>query len=422
MSLSDSIRLALTSLRANKMRSFLTLLGVIIGIASVITILTLGKSLKSSTEKSLAELGVGDLTVQVEARPEPGEEEKPSGGINYEQVEDESSRLKYSDVTDLESRFAGRISGVSIGQGLSGEGDVTVGLNSGSVELNPINADFQPMRSITTSAGRLLTEDDVTGERPVALVNQELVDKFYNGQTDKALGSEIEVETSHGFGSYRIVGVQKPKESNGFGGPARAQIYIPVTLAPQVLPDAATYQSVNVRVAPNMDQDQVRKDLQDWATERYDDNPDYRLTLGDMSKDTEELNKMLNSLSAALAAIAGLSLLVGGIGVMNIMLITVTERTREIGVRKALGATKTYIRTQFVVESMIVCLVGGIIGVIIGSIGGMIGANALDAFVLPPLGGVLLSLLFSLAIGLFFGYYPANKAAKLNPIDALRYE
>ena len=137
---------------------------------------------------------------------------------------------------------------------------------------------------------------------------------------------------------------------------------------------------------------------------------------------TESFNAVLDGISSAISAIAGISLLVGGIGVMNIMLVTVTERTREIGIRKALGATRGAIRLQFVVEAMMVCLVGGILGVLLGGGLGMLGAKLLGTFVFPPLSAVLLALGFSLAIGLFFGYYPANKAAKLDPIDALRYE
>jgi len=135
----------------------------------------------------------------------------------------------------------------------------------------------------------------------------------------------------------------------------------------------------------------------------------------DMKKELEQFSTMLSSMSIGLSAI-------GGIGVMNIMLITVTERTREIGVRKALGATRRDIRTQFVVESMIVCLIGGLVGIVLGGAFGMIGSTLLGALVFPPLGGVLVALVFSLAIGLFFGYYPANKAARLDPIEALRYE
>ena len=154
----------------------------------------------------------------------------------------------------------------------------------------------------------------------------------------------------------------------------------------------------------------------------YATNPDYKVEVSDFSEDLASLNQIFTTMSLVLAAIGGISLLVGGIGVMNIMLITVTERTREIGIRKALGARRRDIRMQFITEAVVVCLIGGLIGIAIGTAAGMAGAAAIGALVLPPLWAVIMSMLFSLSIGLFFGYYPAGKAAKLDPIEALRYE
>jgi len=167
---------------------------------------------------------------------------------------------------------------------------------------------------------------------------------------------------------------------------------------------------------------QVKQKIQDFFDQQYKDDVYYKVKVADFKQELAQVNQTLTTISLFVSAIGGISLLVGGIGVMNIMLVTVTERTREIGVRKALGATRNAIRIQFVVEAMIVGLLGGIIGVILGGAIGMIGSAMMGAFVYPPISGVLIALFFSLGIGLFFGYYPANKAAKLNPIDALRYE
>lgn len=197
---------------------------------------------------------------------------------------------------------------------------------------------------------------------------------------------------------------------------------MPYTVEPSITGSTGTWSTISVRPAEGKDLAQVKAQLQSVLTNMYQSNESFTAEIRDFSEMTESFNDILNGISAAISAIAGISLLVGGIGVMNIMLVTVTERTREIGVRKALGATRGAIRLQFVVEAMIVCLVGGLIGVVLGGVLGSIGSNLLGTFVLPPVGVVVLALGFSLAIGLFFGYYPANKAAKMDPIDALRYE
>ena len=151
-------------------------------------------------------------------------------------------------------------------------------------------------------------------------------------------------------------------------------------------------------------------------------NEDYEISTTTMTSLTESMNDMINTVSIAVSFIAGISLLVGGIGVMNIMLVSITERTREIGTRKALGAKNSSIRLQFIIESVILCLIGGILGIVVGFVLGAIAAVALGYSAAVPVTAVIVSTIFSMVIGIFFGYYPANKAAKLNPIEALRYE
>ena len=164
-------------------------------------------------------------------------------------------------------------------------------------------------------------------------------------------------------------------------------------------------------------------DIKSFFNSRYyRDNENYEITCSSMSEILDSVTEMMSTVSLAISLIAGISLLVGGIGVMNIMLVSVTERTKEIGTRKALGATNSSIRLQFIVESITLCVAGGFIGVILGLIIGNIISKVMKYSAAAPLSGIIISVLFSMAIGVFFGYYPANKAAKMNPIDALRYE
>ncbi|GAB3707917.1 ABC transporter permease [Corynebacterium nasicanis] len=417
MNLRESVGLALGSLRTNKMRSMLTLLGVIIGIASVIAIMTLGKAMQSQTMKSLEQFGVNDITLQVQSRDEVG------SGPSTRQV-DAASQLTPDMVDELGTQFRDRVDGVAIEAG-SHSGTLTRGLATGKARLSFVNDGYIAMQKNPLTAGRLLNADDITGDRAVAVISPELVDTFFNGDASSALGQDIDVEVDGQYSTFQVVGTygKSGKTSVLVGSMDEALLYAPYPAQTRVSKKPTlTFEQVRLRVAPGADAAQLSRDVQAWADRRYADNPDFHAKVQDMKKEVEQLNQTMSMMSVAISAIGGISLLVGGIGVMNIMLITVTERTREIGVRKALGATRRAIRTQFVVEAMIVCLIGGLIGVVLGGGLGMLGAQMLGAFVLPPVGAVVVSLLFALGIGLFFGYYPANKAARLDPIEALRYE
>ena len=179
---------------------------------------------------------------------------------------------------------------------------------------------------------------------------------------------------------------------------------------------------ITVQAAVGESSTEVAAEVKNYLARYYRTNENYTVTAISMDSMISSVNSMMNTLSVAISVIAGISLLVGGIGVMNIMLVSVTERTREIGTRKALGATNGNIRIQFVVESVIICLVGGAIGIVLGAVMGYVGSGLLKNAVLPGIGAIALAFGFSLAVGVFFGYYPANKAAMMDPIEALRYE
>ena len=423
MDIRESIRLAASSLNTNKLRSLLTLLGIIIGIMAVIIIMTLGRGLENQVLSGLEGVGTTTHPVVVHERPdEEAESEDPFAALSMAPPTQERDGVTLDQLDELQRSFDGRVQAVDID--VSGAGDVTYGDTTASADVNAVLAGSLDMRGMTVEYGRGITQDDVDGQRPVAVVSREFVDALFGGDERAAMGKRFDVDLDGQPAVYTVIGVLEEHKSGGMlGGPQSfAEIYIPVSSADRVGLESSWVSSFQVQSAPDEETAKFQADLQSYLDRLYRGNQDYEAEVLDLSSSLEELTGIFRIMSSVLSAIGGISLLVGGIGVMNIMLITVTERTREIGVRKALGATQNDIRLQFIVEAMMVCLIGGVIGVILGGAIGMIATASFDAFVWPPLSAVLLALVFSLATGVFFGAYPASKAAKMQPIEALRYE
>lgn len=206
------------------------------------------------------------------------------------------------------------------------------------------------------------------------------------------------------------------------GDDTRTNIYIPLKAANNFIHNEIKYPYIQIITKVGVDSNELVSKVKNFFDIYYKDNKNYEIRVFTMESMISMLTDMLSTITLAISIVAGIALIVGGIGVMNIMLVSVTERTKEIGTRKALGATNSSIRTQFIVEAMIICLIGGFIGVLLGISGGMFASNLLGYPAKPSITGIISSLVFSMSIGVFFGYYPANKAAKMNPIDALRYE
>lgn len=423
MDVRESIRLAASSLNTNKLRSLLTLLGIIIGIMAVIIIMTLGRGLENQVLSGLEGVGTTTHPVMVHERAdEEGESEDPFAALSMAPPTEERDGVTLDQLDELQRSFNGRVQAVDID--VSGAGDVTYDDTTASADVNAVLAGSLGMRGMTVEYGRGITQDDLDGQRPVAVVSREFVDALFDGDERKAMGKRFDVDVDGQPAVYTVIGVLEEHKSGGMlgGSQSFAEIYIPVSSADRVGLQSSWVSSFQVQSAPDEETATFQADLQSYLDRLYRGNQDYEAEVLDLSSSLEELTGIFRIMSSVLSAIGGISLLVGGIGVMNIMLITVTERTREIGVRKALGATQNDIRLQFIVEAMMVCLIGGIIGVILGGAIGMIATASFDAFVWPPLSAVVLALVFSLATGVFFGAYPASKAAKMQPIEALRYE
>ena len=424
-SLIENLRLAWEGVAANKMRALLTMLGIIIGIASVIGILTVGEGMSGSVTQNLGSLGANNINLYLQIK------ETPDGQLPLRMVYEPEDYIPDPMLDALSQRYPGAILGISaMNYMFDGEGRRDG--STANVSVQGVNEGFFAVEGLKLAAGRTLNQRDMDRFREVAVVSDRLVANLFGGDVQAALGQNLRVyqgtESSPGSQvlNLTIVGVyqfQVTSASNTAESKIPTTLYIPLTTAKRMNGEPDGYTSLTIATAPDVDSTAFAQTAASFLNRYYERNESFQVSSFSMQSVVESMNAIMGSISLALSVIAGISLLVGGIGVMNIMLVSVTERTREIGTRKALGATNAQIRTQFVVESMIICFIGGILGLALGTAVGYVGSKLIAKVgYLPSTTSILISVGFSLAIGLFFGYYPANKAAKMDPIEALRYE
>lgn len=401
----EGFLMAWASLVANKMRSLLTMLGIIIGVAAVIALVSIGYGVRSQIQDSISSLGSNLLMVYPGAPRTPGV--RPTA--------DSQKTLKLEDYTTIS-----HLQDIDMASPVSaGSSYVVIYTNKNwTTSVNGVNSDFQYINNWTVKSGRFITAPQVERRERVAVIGATVATNLFG--TEDPVGKDIRIKNN----PYKVIGVLESKGSGSFGNDQDDVIYIPYTTGMERLQGVDYLRMIYIKAKDGVDLDRLQTDVENILRVRHNiKNPELDdFNVRNMATIMATVEETTATMTLFLGAVAAISLVVGGIGIMNIMLVSVTERTREIGVRKALGATYRVIVMQFLIEAVVISLVGGAIGILVG-IGAskLIGALTSMKTVIS-MGPILLSFGFSMAIGLVFGLYPARKAAKLNPIDALHYE
>ncbi len=401
----EGFLMAWASLVANKMRSLLTMLGIIIGVAAVIALVSIGYGVRSQIQDSISSLGSNLLMVYPGAPRTPGV--RPTA--------DSQKTLKLEDYTTIS-----HLQDVDMASPVSaGSSYVVIYTNKNwTTSVNGVNADFQYINNWTVKSGRFITASQVERRERVAVIGNTVATNLFG--TEDPVGKDIRIKNN----PYKVIGVLESKGAGSFGNDQDDVIYIPYTTGMERLQGVNYLRMIYIKAKDGVDLNRLQTDVENILRVRHNiKNPELDdFNVRNMATIMATVEETTATMTLFLGAVAAISLIVGGIGIMNIMLVSVTERTREIGVRKALGATYRVIVMQFLIEAVVISLVGGAIGILVG-IGAskLIGALTSMKTVIS-MGPILLSFGFSMAIGLIFGLYPARKAAKLNPIDALHYE
>ena len=399
-------KIALRALANNKLRAFLTMLGIIIGVASVIAMLAIGQGSKKSIQQQISEMGSNMIMIHPGAEMRGGVRQDPSAMQtlkleNYEKLSEECTYL----------------SGIS--PNVSSSGQLVAGANNYPSSVSGVSMDYLTIRQLTVEQGEMFTENDIRTAAKVCVIGKTIVDNLFPDGSDP-IGKVIRCNQI----PFRVIGVLKSKGYNSMGMDQDDVVLAPYsTVMKRLL--AQTYLSGIFASALTEEMteeavDEITTILRREHKLKETDADDFTI------RTQQELSSMLNTttdlMTTLLACIAGISLVVGGIGIMNIMYVSVTERTREIGLRMSVGARGVDILSQFLIEAILISITGGLIGVIIGcGASFMIKAIAHWPVFIQPW-SVLLSFLVCIVTGVFFGWYPAKKAADLDPIDALRYE
>ena len=389
----QSFKLALKSIWGNKMRSFLTMLGIIIGVAAVIILVSLVNGYMGSVVESFASMGVNQINVSVT-------------NLTSRSLDVDEMYAFYEDNTDLFAQLSPNVSLSTTVKHGTDEMD--------STSVGGYSEQYLDLKEYTMEAGRNISYADIMSRQKVCVIGAFVAQELY-GSAQSALDQTIKI----GGYSFKIVGVVAQEEDDMDDGGTDDFVWLPYSVAVKMSRNAVISSYTFTSVDTDLSDDCVTA-IEDFLYETFKDDDLYRVTA--MSEMLDSLNEQIAMMSAMLGGIAGISLLVAGVGVMNIMLVSVTERTREIGLRKSLGADKGTIMRQFVIEAAVTSSLGGVVGILIGCISTTLVGTAVGITATPTPAAIAISFSVSVGIGLLFGYMPANRAANLNPIDALRSE
>lgn len=388
MAILQSIKMALRSIKGNKLRSVLTMLGIIIGVSSVIVLVSIAQGSTSNVTSQINSLGTNLITIN-------------TFGTSLSLTEDKIDTLgKLPDVQALSPVVSGRVT-------------VNVGATSEQTTLTGTNAAYESVRNVQVSDGRFLTDIDQEYRTKIAVLGATTAQNLFGAQDP--VGQYIQINGA----SFKVVGVLASKGSS-MGQSGDDVVLVPMSTAERLVKTTSINQ-VYLQAKNGQDMNLVMAEVQNSMDNMYP-NQSNNYSVMNQQDLMNTMSSVTNTMTMMLGGIAGISLLVGGIGIMNIMLVSVSERTKEIGIRKAIGAKRGDILLQFLIESVVLSAMGGIIGILFGLGLGKILGTALSMTVTFSSSVVLFSFLFSLIVGVVFGVFPANKASKLNPIQALRYE
>lgn len=389
MNFSQAIRLALGGILGNKMRSFLTMLGVIIGVSTVIILVSVGQGSTQQVTSQIEQMGSNLISVSIMGRGQVK-------GLSYQEAMNLGDRNGVSGVAPI----------------ISGSVTVKYGSKTADTSVEGANDQYAQVRNHKTSRGRSILPVDIEYRQKIVLLGTE-VSKTLFGFTDP-LGQFVKINGVN----FKVVGLLEEKGSSSMGS-SDDKVVIPITTAMRLLSDTQV-RSISLQAKSKDDVDMVVRQLESTLLRKFKDEDNYRVF--NQAEMLSTVSQVTGTLTMMLGGIAGVSLLVGGIGIMNIMLVSVTERTREIGIRKAIGAKRKDILRQFLVEAIVISSMGGILGILLGYLGSKAVGSLMSITTVVSPQIALLAFGFSMLVGVFFGLYPANKASRLKPIEALRFE